>query len=269
MKEAISIWADESTEIEIGEDEYNLVGYLITDSDNEEGQFQVRLRNARKDKKCWTTLHGSDLSDTGREIELLDRWLEEFRLFEKVYFHAFLYKKDGRYIERDKTYEHYFAKQSVFALANKMKPSGYPINTMFKDIATLRILFDRRRAHSADVLTKQADPIIQRLHDLEEIYVNEIGDQIKKISGKDYKTNQFTIRFSFVSSECFDFMQISDCLLYLLRNKIEQDVCGTENAFTRLFDKHFLNDLDEHTKALGYRTIYEYDKKLNFFQSNK
>ena len=93
MKEAITIWADESTEIKIGDYQYNLVGYLITDSDTEEAHFQNRLRSARKQKKCWTTLHGVDMDSSGRNIQLLDAWLEEFKDFDKVYFHVNFYRK--------------------------------------------------------------------------------------------------------------------------------------------------------------------------------
>lgn len=268
---AITIWVDESTEIKINNQEYNMVGYLITNSDKEEFIFLNKLKQARKKGLgCWTTLHGSEIGESDdRKLNLLESWITEFKDSENVYFHAFLYKKNGKYVSMDKTYEHYFAKQSVFSISNKMKKTGYTVNTMFKDVSTLTVLFDRRRSHSADVVTKETGVQIERLHDLEETYKNEITDQVGKLSGKNPRTTELTVRFSFVSSECFDAMQLSDCFLYLLRHKIENEKIGGENIFTRLFDKHFLNDLDQHTRKLGFKKIYEYDKKFNFFESTR
>jgi len=270
MESAITIWVDESTEIKIGEHEYNLVGYLITNSDKEEFIFLNKLKQARKDNvSCWTTMHGCELDRSDdRKLNLLDRWLKIFKLNENVYFHAFLYKKNGNFISKDKTYEHYFAKQSVFALAHKMKKEGYVINTMFKNVSTVTVLFDRRRSHNADIFSKE-EIQIDRLNDLEEIYKEEISKQISKISGKNNKTTELTIRFSFVSSECFDGMQFSDCMLYLIRQKIQQEQGSPENEFTKIFDKHFLNDRNPQLRSLSFRKIYEFDKKFNFFESNK
>jgi len=60
---------------------------------------------------------------------------------------------------------------------------------------------------------------------------------------------------------------LSDCLTYLVRKKVEQEQTGVENAFTRLFDKHLLDDLDPHTRATGFKAIYAFSKKFNFFES--
>lgn len=270
MEKALTIWVDESTEIRIDGQEYNLVGYLITNSDKEEFAFLNSLKQSRKvTPACWTTVHGSEIreSDT-REIRLLDRWLKAFKDTEGVYFHAFLYRRNEQFIPTGETYEHYFAKQSVFALAHRMKSQGYLVNTMFKDVATLTILFDRRRAHIADVVTNDTGVQIDRINELELIYKDQICQQISRISGKNPLTNQLTVRFSFVSSECFDAMQLSDGLIYLTRKKIEQEEGGTENSFTKLFDKYFLDDLDPHTRATGFRSIYAYSKKFNIFESN-
>ncbi len=267
---AITIWIDESTEIRLKNQEFNLIGYLITNSDKEEFDFLNSLKQARKaEQSCWVTLHGSELREDARKLNLLNRWIEVFKASDDVYFHVFLYRKNDSYISEDKTYEHYFAKQSIFSLAQKMKKKGYTINTMFKDVSTLTVLFDRRRAHAADVFTKNGKVSVERLNELEEVYRSEIEDQIKRISAKDSKSKDFTVRFSFLSSECFDAMQLSDCLLYLVRKKIEQEVDGIENTYTQIFDKYFLNDLDAHTKAVGFKKIYEYDKKFNYFESNK
>lgn len=270
MESAITIWVDESTEIKIDGINYNLVGYLITNSDKEEFDFINELKQARKlTPSCWVTLHGNELkaADT-RTLTLLNRWLKLFKENGSVYFHAFLYKRNEKFIPKDQTYEHYFAKQSVFALANKMcKKDSHVIRNMFRDVSTLTVLFDRRRSHSADIVTKGKDTQIERFHDLETIYREEIGKQVSKISEKDIKSNELTIRFSFLSSECFDAMQFSDCLLYLIRQKIGQESGGVENAYTKLFDKYFLDDLSSHTRSLGFRKIYEFDKKFNFFES--
>lgn len=271
MESAVTVWVDESTDIMIGDKNHTLVGYLITNSDKEEFDFLNKLKQARKENSgCWTTMHGNEIkeSDT-RKLKLLDNWLSVFKKSEKIYFHAFLYKRNGKFISKDQTYEHYFAKQSLFALANKMKKSGHTINTMFSDVKTLTVIFDRRRSHCADVISKENSKQIDRLNELEDIYKDEICKQISKITGKDPKTTDLTIRFSFVSSECFDGMQFSDCLLYLVRQKITNEESSSVNKFTELFDKHFLNNLNPETKRIGFRKIYEYDKKFNFFESTR
>jgi len=267
---AITVWVDESTEIQIGEDSYNLVGYLITNSDSEEFSFLDQLKQARKGHpQCWTSMHGSEMDETNeRQMILLDKWVELFTTNDSVGFHCFLYKRDERFIAQGQTYEHYFAKQSVFALANKMRRrAGYVVNSMFKDVSTLTVLFDRRRTHEAQIAQRGDGVQINRIHELENVYKEEIANQIRRISGKDANGDGFTVRFSFLSSECFDGMQFSDCLLYLARKKIEQDIGGEANSFTEIFDKHFLSDLDEHTRTIGFRKIYEFDKKFNFFES--
>lgn len=270
-EQAITIWIDESTEILIKKQSYNLIGYLITNSDKEEFDFLNKLRQSRKkDIGCWTVMHGNEISDNDiRKLNLLEKWLVLFKNSNSVYFHLFLYKKNGKYISKNKTYEHYFAKQCIFSLANKMKKSGYTINTMFKNVSTLTVLFDRRRSHVADIIVKNDLNNIERFNELDEIYKTEIENQIQKISGKNTKTTELTVRFSFVSSECFDAMQFCDCLLYLVRKKIEQENEGDENTFTKMFDKYFLNDLNKHTKNLSFKKIYEYSKKFNFFESNQ
>ena len=271
MEQALTIWVDESTELAIGDDSYNLVGYLITNSDAQEFEFLNKLKQARKKTpSCWRCLHGSDLrEDDDRALGLLDKWLDVFSEDDSVYYHAFLYRRNENYIPAGQTYEHYFAKQSLFALANKMKKRGYPVNTMFKDVATLTILFDRRRAHAAGMVTRDdGETEIERFHELENVYKQEIGQQISNVSGKDITTNELTVRFSFLSSECFDGMQFTDCFLYLIRKKIEQEEeDGAGNVFTELFDRYVLEGLDQHTRDLGFRKIYEYSKKFNFFES--
>lgn len=273
FESAITVWTDESTGILIRGVEYNMIGHLIANSDKEEFDFLNKLRQSRKEiPSCWTNLHGCKIkeSDT-RKLDLLERWLIQFKNSEHVYFHIFLYRKNERYITQEKTYEHYFAKQSVFSLANKMKKRGYLINTMFKDVSTLTILFDRRRSHFADIVFKDSNQGLQirRLNDLEKIYKKEIEDQISRISSRNTKTTDLTIRFSFLSSECFDAMQLCDCLLYLVRKKIEQEAGATEDPFTKLFDKYFLDNLGNDTKLLSFKEIYQYDKKFNFFESNR
>ena len=271
MESAITVWVDESTDILIDNKNYTLVGYLITNSDKEEFDFLNNLKQARKETpSCWTTMHGHEIKENDtRKLKLLDIWLGIFKKSENVYFHTFLYKRNGKFISKDQTYEHYFAKQSLFALANKMKKSGHIINTIFSDVKTLTVIFDRRRSHCADVISKEDSKQIDRLNELEDIYKDEICKQISKITGKDPKTTDLTVRFSFVSSECFDGMQFSDCLLYLVRQKIINEKSGSLNVFTELFDKHFLNNLNPETKRIGFKKIYEYDKKFNFFESTR
>lgn len=267
MEQAITIWVDESTEIRIGNHDYNLIGYLITNSDKEEFDFLNKLKQARKaSPSCWTTLHGSEMHDDDtRQLGLLDRWLKIFQDTEGVYFHTFLYRRNESFIRAGETYEHHFAKQSMFALACKMKDKGYTVNTMFKDVSTLTVLFDRRRAHMAEVVAREQGVEIERLNELEQVYKEQICQQILRISGKDAATTDFTVRFSFLSSECFDGMQLTDVMLYLVRKKIEQKETGAESVYTHLFDKYFL--AGPLTKDDDFRTAYVYDKKFNFFQS--
>jgi len=268
--EAMTIWVDESTEIKLDGKEYNMIGYIITDSDESEFNFLNKLKQSRKEEPvCWTTIHGCEINEKDkRKLALLHRWLKIFKDDTSVCFHVFLYKKNTAYISRHKTYEHYFAKQSVFSLAYKMQKNGKElINRMFKDVGTLTVFFDRRRSHIADIVSKDSkSSIINRINELEDVYQEEINAQIKKIAEKDNSSLDFTTRFSFVSSACFDVMQLSDCLLYLTRKKLEESVSGP-NVFTEIFDEYFLNNLNKHTRDLGFKKIYEFDKKFNFFES--
>ncbi|MEX2181889.1 MAG: hypothetical protein WD771_07590 [Gemmatimonadaceae bacterium] len=270
MEKAITIWVDESTEIGINDRNHTLVGYLITDSDKGEFEFLNALKQARKvAPECWVTLHGSEISETdSRQLALMDRWLAAFHSTEKVYFHSFLYRRNDSFIPTSETYEHYFAKQSVFALANKMKGSGYTLNTMFKDVSTLTVMFEGRRAHTVRSGRIGMRTTLDRLNNLEAVYKDQITRQIARIAEKKPGTNQLTVRFSFLSAECFDAMQFADCVTYLIRKKLEQEQTGVDNAFTKLFDKHFLNHLDQHTKDTGFRSIYSYSKKFNVFESS-
>jgi hypothetical protein len=216
-------------------------------------------------------MHGNEISvnDT-REINLFDKWLEVFNQseYEKgIYFHAFLYKRDEGKISGDKTFEHYFAKQSIFALASKMKGGDHlfdkHVSRMFEDVKTLIILFDNRGDHLAKITSKQGSRNISRIPQLEDIYRSEIIEQIEKQINKSSKTNDLTVRFSFVSDECFDGIQFTDCLLYAIRQKIEGN---KDSPLVEVFDKHFLN-LKDDVKDLGFQEIYKWDKKFNFFQA--
>lgn len=264
---AITIWVDESTELLIEGEEYNLVGYLITNSDKEEFEFLNKLKQARKKSPvCWTTLHGSQMSfDDAPKIDLIKRWIEVFDNDSRVCFHAFLYKKNANFISRGQTYEHYFAKQSVFSLANKMKKTGEPLNTMFSEVGTLRVLFDRRRAHSVVIRSEEEFSILERLNELENTYKEEIQNQIKTNSGKDSSTSEFTVRFSFLSSDCFDALQFTDVLLYLIRQKLE----GNSNKFTDIFDECFLKKIPKDVQRMGIERVFAWDQKFNIFKSSR
>lgn len=267
---AIKLWMDESTEVN---GQYILVGYLITDCYEKEYDFFKSLTQKRHKTKCFTTLHGSDIDKSdSKKIELFDEWLGVFNenVFEKgIYFHVFLYKKDEKKISKNKNFEHYFAKQSVFALAQKMKGSDLfdkHVANMFKDVKTVIILADNRGDYSAEIIPKdQGGNTISKIHQLEDIYLKEIVEQFEKQTGKSTKTNDLTVRFSFVSDECFDGVQFSDTLLYAIRQKLEGN---NEHHLAKVFDKHFLNT-DEDVKELGIKEIYKWDKKFNFFESVK
>lgn len=266
-KKAITIWIDESTEIFLDKEEYTLIGYLITDSDSGEYRFLDKLKQARKEiPQCWNTIHGCEIgSDDETKIELVRRWINIFKTCEDVFFHAFLYRKNETYISKNETYEHYFAKQSVFSLANKMKKTGMPIQTIFSNIGTLTVFFDGRRAHSASIISNglEKNEIIERFNKLESVYQEKISEQIKSVSRR--QDLDLTVRFSFLSSECFDALQLTDILLHMLRHKIE----NKQSIFAAIFDLYFLNDLEENVRALGFEKIYKEDMKFNYFRSYK
>ena len=260
---AIKLWVDESTEVS---GSHILVGYLITDCDGKEYSFFKELTDRRKELKCFTTLHGREIKK--REINLFDKWLEVFnsqKYNQGIYFHAFLYERNEDMISKDKTFEHYFAKQSIFALALKMKGGEHfdkHVSKMFEDVQTLTILFDNRSDHIAEVISRDKHKNILRIPQLEDIYRKEITEQIEKQTRKSSKTNDLTVRFSFVSDECFDGIQFTDCFLYAIRQKLEGNQAS---PLVRIFDKHFL-DLSEDVVNLGFQEIYKWDKKFNFFQ---
>ena len=264
---ALTIWIDESTDISIDGQEYNLIGYLITNSDKEEFEFLNRLKQSRKKIGCWNTLHGNNIrpSRDQKKLLLINSWLHEFTQAPNVYFHAFLYRKDNIEIQASETYEHYFAKKSIASIANKMKDSGLEMETWFRSVRTITILFDRRRSHKIHIDEgENTQMIAQRLHSLETVYKNEIKQEIRAISERE---TEITLRFSFLAAECFDGMQFSDVMLYLIRHKLlAQMEVESENEFTKLFDTFFIDTIsDEDVREYSLMDIYQYDKKFNFY----
>ena len=259
MKKAITIWVDESTELIVNDNDHNLMWYLITNSDREEFDFLNDLKQARKqDPVCFYSLHGSEIRENDiRKINLIKKWLELFQKHPNVFFHSFLYKRNDTYIPLSEGYEKYFAKQAVFALALKMKNTGMPVQTMFSDIWTVTILFDRRRSN----ISIGTENWHRRINDLETVYIQAIKEQIERNSKRD----DIKVRFSFLTSNCFDGMQFADVMTYLIRNKILRK----NNAFSDIFDQYFLSDLDENVQKLWFKKIYQDDKKFNFFESNR
>lgn len=264
---ALTIWIDESTDINIDSQEYNLIGYLITNSDREEFEFLNRLKQSRKRIGAWSTIHGSKIRPTNdtRKMQLIDSWLYEFTQAPNVYFHAFLYRKDNLEIQASETYEHYFAKKSIASISNKMKNSGLEIETWFRNVKTITILFDRRRSHEIRIDEgENTQMIAKRLNSLETVYKNEIKQEIRAITERE---TDITLRFSFLAAECFDAMQFSDVMLYLIRHKLlAQMEIESENDFTKLFDKFFIDTIsDEDVREYSLMDIYQYDKKFNFY----
>ena len=264
MKKAITVWIDESTEISLNWEEYNLMGYLITDSDRKEFDFLNKLKQARKESLgCWNTIHGSEISRNDRnKIELIKRWLELFIEEESVSFYGFLYKKRWDFVPNDGGYERYFAWQAAFWIASKMKSTWALIQTMFKDVWTITVLFDRRRSHTAT----QGDGNITRYNDLENIYIEAIKEKIHVITNRD----DITVRFSFLSSDCFDAMQLTDIMIFILRLKIEGSF---DHPLFEIFSyfiscyfykKKFSIDITN----FNLQDFFGYDPKFNFFQSN-
>lgn len=260
-EDVIKIWVDE-TYLERGSQqqrkEKTLVGYLITNADTDEYDFFNELTQARKKHKYWKSLHAHRINKKDHDAaeRLLDNWLQIFHKYKKVYFHCFLYTRNDRYVsEETGGYEGYFAKQSVFALAHKMKRYGTNVETMFKDISTVFVLFDNREGNQSNSNPQEQG----RSH----IYRKEITRQIEKQARRDSKSNDLNVKFSFVSLECFDGIQFTDCLLYMIRSK----EMGKTNFFVELFDKYFIYGIESDVQRLGYKAVYQYEKKFNFFEA--
>ena len=246
--QAITVWCDESR-IQINGHTYHLIGALITNSDNEEYEFKKALLQCRKDRRCWNVIHGTEIREgDSSKINLIDSWINRFQLEDNVWFHVFVYKENRRYAGEG--FERYFAKQSAFSLANKMKSVGYPIQTLLKDVGTVTYLFDRRRDEAGDTLGN--------------VYEESIKTQLRTISKKG---NSLTVRFSFISSNCFNCMQLTDVLLYMVKNRIEKELGNelpaAQNRLVELWESYFL---DENILELK---DFEFDSKFNYFRSNQ
>lgn len=260
--QAITVWTDES-EFEISSDSYCLIGQLITNSDTEEFSFLNKLKQARKKIRCWNTLHGNELkgSDKGR-IALLKEWISIYKNDESVYFHVFLYKKNAEWTSKHQTPEHYFANQCYFGLGNRMRQEGIYIRTMFSEVGTITALFDRRRAHEAHISpTTRSRYVIERMNSLEEVYEKKIKNQLCNLSGK--SADDLTLRFSFLSSVCFDALQLCDCLLYISRARLLKERLNEDTIFSKIWDDFFLDDL--HFEISDYSDEPQY----NFFESTR
>lgn len=241
--EAITVWCDE-TSIKL-DDKCHIIGTLITDSDLEELKILNEIIKLRKKHKIWTTFHGSNISWDKKQLDFFSDFLDLFSTNE-MYFHIFLYKEDRKYANSG--FEKYFAKQSAFSLGLKLKKEGYSINTIFSKVGTVRFLFDRRTGES--------------VRGLDSDYKKEIKRQLKKQSKR---SDDLTVRFSFISSECFDLMQMTDIFLYAvklyLEDKYGSSISDKQKKLVEIFKDKFIT---EKMKSLS---DYEYTKKINFFKS--
>ncbi|MFC1609159.1 hypothetical protein ACFL3M_03145 [Patescibacteria group bacterium] len=244
--EAITVWCDESS-VEVVGEKYHLIGTLITNSDTEELIILDELIKARKRTGCWNVLHGNELksSAVGR-MSLIKEWVGVFN-GNKIYFHVFMYKEDRTFAVSG--FERYFAKQSAFSLGCKMKKNGYTIETIFSNVGTVKFLFDRRTGDIESGLDSE--------------YKKEIKEQLRNRSGR---SDDLTVRFSFLSSECFDLMQLCDVFLYAVKVRIEKEngipVSDNNKGLLKIWESNFLNN---QVRALS---DFKYDEKFNFFRSN-
>ncbi len=247
--EAITVWGDES-EVIINNKKHVLIGLLITDSDINEHKLSIDLIESRKKNSSWHTIHGCELGseenpNNKRSYDLIREWVNLFKGNKKTYFHVFCYPENKSFASNG--HQRYFAKQSVFGLALKMKKTGATITTFFKDVRTLRVLFDKRDDRIGSETSFD--------------FSEEIKKQINKQSGRD----NITTRFSFVSSECFNVIQLSDILLYFVKLRIEKEQ-GIEMSerqlnILKIWEDSFLN---ENIKSIK---DFNYDTKFNFFLS--
>jgi hypothetical protein len=247
--EAITAWIDES-EVLIQNKKHHLIGILITDSFSEEEKLSLNLIKLRKKHSAWHTVHGSNLENpasqhSDRIYKLIEDWIKLFLESENVCFHMFCYPENRRF--SGDSFENYFAKQSVFGLANKMKESGVGIQTLFKNVRTVKILFDNR---DDDKVSGTGAG-----------YKEKICEQLALQS----KRSDITTRFSFVSSECFNCIQLSDILLYMSKLKIEEE----EGIGLSEKQKTILNIWKKYFTDQRYINIsdYTYDEKFNYFLS--
>lgn len=246
--QAITAWCDESS-FDAGKNKYHIIGMLITNSDTEELNFLGDLKNARKKYHAWNVLHGCELKVKDRSsLKLLREWIDIFKISEKVYFHILVYRENEAYMKDG--FEKYFAKQSAFGLGCKMKKSGFSIETIFSNVGTVVFLFDKRR-----------DEINGGLG-------SEYKDQIKtQLRSRSKRGDDITVRFSFVGSECFDAMQLTDVLLYMVKLRIDKEfgkkLSNRQKNILKVWEDNFLDDNIRELKN------YEFDEKFNYFFSNQ
>jgi len=246
--QAITVWCDE-TEVAYGGSTRHAIGSLITDSDTEELRFLDEVIKLRKKHRYWMTLHGSDLSYSEKELDFIEDLIKLFWSTERVYFHVFVFKENRTYATDG--FEKYFAKQSAFALGMKLRKDGFPINTLFSQVGTVRFLFDRRTGDSS--------------RGLDSDYKEVIKNQLRKRSERD---DDLTVRFSFVSLECFDLMQLIDIFLYMVKLYREKrtfpgNISVGQQKLLDIFEQYFLNE------KMQKLSDYEYSEKVNFFISNR
>ena len=244
--QAITVWCDE-TSIRTKDNTFHIIGTLITDSDIKELEFMKSVLELRKKHRIWTTIHGSRLSYSDKELSFLEDFLQLFWAEQDVYFHVFLFKEERAWASN---FEKYFAKQSAFALGLKLRKEGYPINTVFSNVGNIRFLFDRRSGDSG-----------RRV--LDNDYKTEIKKQIRKQSRRGI---DLTVRFSFVSAECFDLIQMTDILLYMIKLHIEdkngiRELSPEQQKLLGTFRKYFFND------KIVSLSDYAWAEKFNFFKS--
>lgn len=126
----------------------------------------------------------------------------------------------------------------------------------------MTVLFDRRRSHVAT----QENGNITRYNDLEKTYIDAIRKKINAITNRD----DITVRFSFLSSDCFDAMQLTDIMIFILRLKIEGRFDHSLFQIFSYFISHYFNQrrVKIDIRNFNLQNFFGDDPKYNFFQSN-
>jgi hypothetical protein len=205
-----------------------------------------------------------DESHDDRKWALLLRWINIFLEDDRVFFHFFVFEKSADWEPRFPTPHDYFAHQILFGLANKMKPQGSEMQTLFHDVDTITAIMDRRSANSGFILRQEDSPSISigRINELETIYEKRMLSTLRGISNR-----LVNLRFSFANSRCFDGLQLCDCLTYIVRQQLMSQMgieanAGKRGEFVNLFGEHFANGNMQTLKDLSYC------RKFNYFRGN-
>lgn len=259
---AITVWIDETEVLQEGRRVW-MIGQLITNANEEEYDFFKELRVKRKEARTWDALHANEFTNhNSRKWELLNLWLDVFLADPYAVFHVFVFEEDS-WSAHFQSPHHYWAHQVCFGLGNKMKREGMHIQTVFKDVAMVTTIMDRKSTATGHISRVEGDTVtLERVNELEAVYEERIQNTLRSRSGK----SSLGFHFSFANAKCFDALQLSDCLLYMARKQflfeMGWELDAEEDPFLRLWQAKFL---DENVRRLN---DFRYDEKFNYFASS-